>query len=49
MSSLSIAAMREELIKAYGGAEKWRRRVYHMSDSMVLAVYRSFLERGLIK
>lgn len=46
---MSIDAMRYSLSKAYGPkAYKWKEKVARMSDRQVLAVYLSFVQRGLV-
>lgn len=45
---MSVACMRTSIRKVYD-TDTWRYRVDHMKDSQVIAVYYSFLHRGLLK
>ena len=47
--SMSINEMRYCIARAYGPrAYKWKAKVERMSDNQVLAVYLSFVRRGLV-
>ena len=48
--SISVDEMRYCIAHVYGPrAYKWIQKVEHMSNNQVIAVYRSFVERGLIR
>lgn len=40
--------MREALKKVYDG-DRWRKKVNEMEDNQVIAVFREFVRKGLIK
>ena len=45
---MSIAEMREAVSGAYS-SESWKKRVKGFSQQRIMALYMSFLKRGLIK
>lgn len=47
--AMSVDEMRYCIARAYGPrAYKWKAKVERMSDNQVIAVYKSFVERGLV-
>lgn len=44
---MSVANMRDIIRKVYN-TDTWRYKVDHMKDGQVIAVYYSFLRRGLV-
>lgn len=45
---MSIEQMRQAIEKVYEG-EKWKEKVSKMQDKQVLAIYRRFLDKKMIK
>jgi hypothetical protein len=41
--------MRGHVIAAYGGSDKWKRKVLRMSDTQVLAIYKRLQAKGKVK
>lgn len=44
----TLYRMREALKKVYDG-DRWRKKVNQMEDSQVVAVYKEFQRKGMIK
>ncbi|MBQ8356209.1 MAG: hypothetical protein IJX39_00210 [Clostridia bacterium] len=45
---MTVEQMRAELSKVYTG-EGWRKKVAHMHDNQIIAIYRKFLEENRLK
>ena len=45
---MSIDQMRTAVEKVYPG-EKWKRKVVHMSDNQIIAIYYDFLKKKKVK